>query len=518
MKSAEKTTRASSRPRRLFVWFNAQSLGFHDALAEELKKKHGWETVLFCESLNRLPPEAEFRRDVFAEIVSVEDDLRPRSFSSDAEKADVWQYAEELEQALGVNISEILRVDRHLGWRFIAGGNYPQSKYSKENDWTSSLDIACRLIKRFDEMILRDRPLAVMLIPGMAATAALFQVSRTYNIPMRTLVMSRIAGRFYWSIDHDNRILDLPTALERNLSSPKQESTPMILSPPQRAQMFRSKIEERRTHAHLVRRIIDVTHSYLARKYRRLDQTYGGVSQLDRYRFVFQHWKEFRRMWLRPPLEQDLPEGMRFILYPLQREPEASIMMEAPMADNQLTVIDLLSKTAPAGWFVVVKEHFSAMGLRPHGFYEKIARYPNVILASPRDDAMRLTERSSVVAVINGSVGIQAAIAGHPVITFHPMYQALGLPHVFHADSYYSLRKTFELIRKGEIPTRQTRIAAGRALHSALMDTSFELDAPRLADPALRDPLPEKTVSKIAGLLVASLPSKAVTTSPTAAS
>ena len=84
------------------------------------------------------------------------------------------------------------------------------------------------------------------------------------------------------------------------------------------------------------------------------------------------------------------------------------------------------------------------------------------------------------MAVINGTVGVQAAVRGIPVITFHPNYIVRHLPHVQYAESYNGLRHALCRLRDGDLPDLEARIAAGSAVHETMVDLTFEVDEPRM--------------------------------------
>ena len=176
------------------------------------------------------------------------------------------------------------------------------------------------------------------------------------------------------------------------------------------------------------------------------------------------------------------------------------------MCDNQLTVIDWLAKGVPPGWYVVVKEHPGATSPRPPGFWWRVRRYPNVIVAGTLENADDFGSRALAIACISGTVGVQAALAAKPVLTFHPNFIGRCMPHVLHADSYESTRAALRRIRDGDLPERAERMRAARAFVAALGDCSFPIDHRGLQlgipDEA---PIPEADVARAADMLMRSL-------------
>jgi capsule polysaccharide export protein KpsC/LpsZ len=72
----------------------------------------------------------------------------------------------------------------------------------------------------------------------------------------------------------------------------------------------------------------------------------------------------------------------------------------------------------PVGSILVVKEHPWMVGKRTQNAYRKLLDIPRVHLAPPDVTARDLAAGASLVAVITGSVALEAAMLGKPVITF----------------------------------------------------------------------------------------------------
>jgi hypothetical protein len=122
-------------------------------------------------------------------------------------------------------------------------------------------------------------------------------------------------------------------------------------------------------------------------------------------------------------------------------------------------------------------------------------------------DAQVILERSKAVAVINGTVGIRAAVAGVPVVTFHHAYQARLMPHVLFADSYDATRLALDRIARDQIPDTNTRFDSGRAFMAALEDCSFAVrDHGLLTGKALAAELDPNDVNTLTQALVDTLP------------
>lgn len=63
---------------------------------------------------------------------------------------------------------------------------------------------------------------------------------------------------------------------------------------------------------------------------------------------------------------------------PLHLIPESTTSILSPFYINELSVIEAVSKSIPAGWFLYVKEHQAMLGERSLSFYKAINKLPNV--------------------------------------------------------------------------------------------------------------------------------------------
>jgi len=132
-----------------------------------------------------------------------------------------------------------------------------------------------------------------------------------------------------------------------------------------------------------------------------------------------------------------------FYLFPLHLQPEASTLMMAPYYNNQVTTIEYIAKSIPAGSYLYVKEHKSAFGKHSKMFYKNIRKLPNVKLISPFEDTRRLILKSICPIVLTSTVGWEAILLGKPTIALgHVFYNRYGL--TVPIDSYEHLSNTLQ--------------------------------------------------------------------------
>lgn len=114
---------------------------------------------------------------------------------------------------------------------------------------------------------------------------------------------------------------------------------------------------------------------------------------------------------------EDLKE-FRYLFFPLHTEPEVSLLVYGRPYVNQIEIIRMLSMSLPIDMVLLVKEHPWMVGKRSINAYKKMLNTPRVRIADPKLEARTLIQESELVSVITGSVALEAAMLGKPVITF----------------------------------------------------------------------------------------------------
>ena len=129
---------------------------------------------------------------------------------------------------------------------------------------------------------------------------------------------------------------------------------------------------------------------------------------------------------------KDIDEKSKFIYFPLQVEPENSLLIGSPFLTNQLELIKNISKSLPIDYDLYVKEHpmMSTRGWRNPSFYKKILELPNVRLLHPLVQNEKILQNCSAVITISSTAGMEAAFYGKSTIVFADvLYSMLSSVH-----------------------------------------------------------------------------------------
>ena len=114
----------------------------------------------------------------------------------------------------------------------------------------------------------------------------------------------------------------------------------------------------------------------------------------------------------------DKPIEGRYAFFGLHMQPESSIDVLAHFFSNQLRVIELMSRSLPPTYKLLIKLHKSDAPNYSPAWLAKLASFPAVELVSPYADSFQLISHADVVFSIQGTIGLEAALLGKPLILF----------------------------------------------------------------------------------------------------
>jgi hypothetical protein len=110
--------------------------------------------------------------------------------------------------------------------------------------------------------------------------------------------------------------------------------------------------------------------------------------------------------------------GQSFAFFGLHMQPEASIDVFAHFFSNQMRVIELIVRSLPPTHALLVKLHKSDVPNYSPEFLRQLARFPGIAVVAPNASARQFIEQAALVFGIQGTIGLEAALLGRPVIMF----------------------------------------------------------------------------------------------------
>ena len=112
-------------------------------------------------------------------------------------------------------------------------------------------------------------------------------------------------------------------------------------------------------------------------------------------------------------LTENIP-SKPFVYYPLAVDMERNLLINAPFYTNQIEIIRHIAKSLPINYTLVVKENPAQVSRdwRSLSDYKEIMEIPNVLLINPNVSYDELLKKSSLVVLIGGTTGFEAAFYG----------------------------------------------------------------------------------------------------------
>ena len=105
------------------------------------------------------------------------------------------------------------------------------------------------------------------------------------------------------------------------------------------------------------------------------------------------------------------------VVYPLQYEPEASLLYFAPDIVNQVSFVETILKALPHGKKLWVKEHPNQFGaLSSPAWLALKQRYDNLHFLHGRQNGRDLIKKSSLVITISSTMGLDGLLLGRKVL------------------------------------------------------------------------------------------------------
>ncbi|MEX2649736.1 MAG: hypothetical protein WD673_12065 [Alphaproteobacteria bacterium] len=429
-------------------------------LAARLKQRHGSQVHLYCPTAEDVAfHRGKDREGVFASIGSAR---RPEQAlpvggvdeAAEARSARAW------EDRLGVTINRLAMANRHLGRGYaLAGPGHPRSRPS-EASYGAMLAAYNATLESWDREITEKEP--TLVVNGRIELARL---AATRGIPCRFLSSSRWANLYHWAIDERLACPAIEARFRAIEAGPEVTvEAPYALDRTSRADF----------HAAITRRAVarDALATVLRHGWGRLrghEKARAGYHLGDQVRLLARRRADWRRL-LRVAAPLASLEGQVFVFYALQEEPEISMGQISPEFFFQLAAIASLGRDLPAGVLLAVKETVHAVGRRPRDFYDQIRALKNVVLLDPREGGIA----ARAVATVTGTVGLEAAVMGRPVVAFgsHNLYDVLGHVHV--PGSLADLRPILDRALDPDFDGAAARAEAARFI-AALRAVSFDL-------------------------------------------
>jgi hypothetical protein len=99
-------------------------------------------------------------------------------------------------------------------------------------------------------------------------------------------------------------------------------------------------------------------------------------------------------------------------------QPESSIDVFAHFFSNQNYVVELMARSLPPTHTLLIKLHKSDVPNYSRALLSQWTAFPGVRIVSPYADTFQFIKRADLIFSIQGTIGLEGALLGKPVIMF----------------------------------------------------------------------------------------------------
>jgi len=371
-----------------------------------------------------------------------------------------------IENFIDSSLNLLRMTRRDLGLGFYVGARFhPKSPSSEKASYLQTVNAYCSLLE-FWISELKEKKITVFL-NGLKEEEF---VCKALGIPYRLLFGSRIQNYWHWSLGMRTEFPQVKYQYNK-LKNTSFKSTNLT------HQYYQDQINKEVLFSSsplisFLKKAIFQTHKEI------YDIVKGNSSK--KY-FYFSYLKyllnEFRHLKLLRSNFVDQINSVskkKFVYFPLHTEPEMSLHWMSPECFNQIDVIMSIARDLPSDTYLVVKETIYSVGKRDKSFYQQIKDLKNTILLDVDTNSLEIIKKSSAVATISGSAGVEAAILGKPVLVFSKYTFFDFLPHVFNINSHNDNYKLLKKVLDKNFINEKIK-SNGSRLQQAIINSSFDM-------------------------------------------
>ena len=382
------------------------------------------------------------------------------------DEQEVTARARRKEELVGEPINRIALTNRQMGHAFAAGAwRHPVAPFMVRASNTQLLHALAESVA-FWEREIREKNLDLI----MDGNKFMASMARALGVPYRRLTLARFETYCYWAVNEYFDHPGLEEAYDALEDWPEAEIGGSYALVAQKYEIERRARSWWRIARALPESILRHFY-YKARGMEKGDSVFLSdlVASPFRIRSAQNHLARLATADL-----DDLA-GETFVFYPLQKEPEVTIMQAAPECLNQHATILSLARDLPAGVLLAIKENTSAVGRRTESFYNQITALKNVVLLRPDTSSIEAIKRAVATVTIAGTASMEAAILGKPALTFSEHVKWWFLPHARVVKSESELPALLCWAVFGPFDADQARQDGARFL-AALKESSMNLE------------------------------------------
>lgn len=382
---------------------------------------------------------------VYSKLLS-DEDLQKQVAS---EKLDI-QFLKQLETKYGLpNLWPYIYIDRTLTMG-IPPHDYrwnPKPPFTHE-EMMKTVQVKARAIIK---MLEEERPDFVFFsVIGSTAGLLLYHIANAMNIPIIKFSGTRIEQRYNLSLDYKtfnwtNEIFkqlqsgtcqsrfkkeakDILENFRLKINNSHQKFTPNnVFKKYEKNLQFLSPKRLFRTIAW----VIKISKSYLNKPKDYSDEI-PLYSLYEKLIYKLRLLRGYEHLCSKPIPKEE------FAFYPLNYEPEVSLLLYAPFYTDQINLVKQIARSLPVNFKLYVKEHPQMISRRPIAYYKELLKIPNVKIIYPAIPSLEFLQDAKIIFTNNGTAGWEGALLKRPVITFGDNFYN-NLSFIKRCDSFEKL-------------------------------------------------------------------------------
>ena len=350
------------------------------------------------------------------------------------------EYLKNFEQKYAINLWQVAYSER----AFLKYNSYHNFSHI---EILSILENECKLFEKILNEINPDY--LIIKLTDTHQSHLLHQICKSKKIKILMMGPTRFAYHFTIHQEYDNLGNFTNNTCSRNSSLVELQDYLNSFYTLDQTKEFASnlKISFRKKITKYINHIIKMGNSKYHTSY--VDRGRTKIKLISQFLFI-KRW--YRKKFIDKNFQKFINKNDKFVYYPLQSEPERTLLLGAPFYTNQLVLIERLAKSLPIDMKLYVKEHgaMAIIGWREISFYKKIFQLPNVVLLHPDVNYIKLMKSCSILATIRGTSGIEATFYDKPTIIFADV-SFHELPSVYRVTNMNDLPKIIKKISDSKV-------------------------------------------------------------------
>lgn len=149
----------------------------------------------------------------------------------------------------------------------------------------------------------------------------------------------------------------------------------------------------------------------------------------------------------------DIDKIGKYIYFPLQYQPEASIDLSSPRYNNQVETARQVAMSLTDDYTLIVKDHPAMYGLRCPDDLEQLARTPNIKLVDYRTPSETVLKKADLVIGPASTTLAEAAYLKKPAIQLGDAGLMLELPNITRHNDVTTLAGTIKTLLEKDLQT-----------------------------------------------------------------